>query len=95
MKKTIDFIKRNLTIKPQVGLVLGSGLGVLAEEITNPLTIPYEDIPDFPVSTVEGHAGQLVIELAGVPVMTMQGGFIITRVILCKRLPFLLESCRV
>jgi purine-nucleoside phosphorylase len=76
VKKTIDFIKRNLTIKPQVGLVLGSGLGVLAEEITNPLTIPYEDIPDFPVSTVEGHAGQLVIgELAGVPVMTMQGRF--------------------
>lgn len=76
MIKTIDLIKEKLTIKPQVGLVLGSGLGVLAEEITNPLIIPYEEIPDFPVSTVEGHAGRLVIgELAGVPVMTMQGRF--------------------
>ncbi|KJS22594.1 MAG: purine nucleoside phosphorylase [Clostridiaceae bacterium BRH_c20a] len=74
--KTLNYIKENLKIMPQIGLVLGSGLGVLAEEIKNPVFLPYEDIPGFPVSTVEGHVGRLVIgELAGVPVLTMQGRF--------------------
>lgn len=56
------------------GLILGSGLGPLAEEIENPVIIRYEDIPGFPVSTVEGHAGRLVIgTLEGKSVMCMQG----------------------
>lgn len=76
MKKTIEYLQQKITIKPEIGLILGSGLGVLAEEITDPLYIPYEEIPDFPVSTVEGHAGRLVVgHLAGVPVLTMQGRF--------------------
>lgn len=76
MKETINYIQDRLTTMPEVGLVLGSGLGVLAEEIIDPVIIPYEDIPGFPVSTVEGHAGRLIIgELSGVPVMTMQGRF--------------------
>ena len=62
--------------KPALGLILGSGLGVLAEEIENPTVIPYSDIPHFPVSTVEGHAGQLVVgTLAGKTVAAMQGRF--------------------
>ncbi|MCF8001300.1 MAG: purine-nucleoside phosphorylase [Halanaerobiales bacterium] len=71
-----DYIKSKLDIKPDVGLILGSGLGVLAEEITNRTVIKYEDIPNFPVSTVEGHAGQFVVgHLQDKKVMAMQGRF--------------------
>ena len=60
----------------EVGLVLGSGLGDMAEEIKNPVIINYKDIPNFPVSTVPGHAGRLVIgELQGKNVLCMQGRF--------------------
>lgn len=70
------FIEGKITNLPKVGLILGSGLGVLAEEIDHPIKIKYEDIPGFPVSTVEGHAGQLVIgELMGITVLAMQGRF--------------------
>ncbi len=59
---------------PSVGLILGSGLGDLAEQIENAVRIPYHEIPHFPVSTVEGHAGQLVIgTLMGQTVVAMQG----------------------
>ncbi|MGI6226379.1 MAG: purine-nucleoside phosphorylase [Peptococcales bacterium] len=76
MDTTIQFLRNKINNIPQVGLILGSGLGILAEEITNPLLIPYDEIPEFPVSTVEGHKGQLVIgELSGIPVFTMQGRF--------------------
>ncbi|MEK8127486.1 purine-nucleoside phosphorylase [Paenibacillus filicis] len=60
----------------QIGLVLGSGLGDLAHQVENPITIPYDRVPHFPVSTVEGHAGQFVIgELEGKSVIVMQGRF--------------------
>lgn len=73
MQKTIEFINEKITKKPTIGLVLGSGLGSMAEEI-NGVRIPYKDIPDFPTSTIEGHVGQLVIgELAGKTVVAMQG----------------------
>jgi purine-nucleoside phosphorylase len=76
MEKTIAFLEERITSKPKVGLILGSGLGILADEIQNPVKIKYEMIPGFPVSTVEGHAGQLVIgELKGVTVLAMQGRF--------------------
>lgn len=62
--------------KPQIGLILGSGLGILAEEIKSPTVIKYQDIPGFPASTVAGHKGQLVIgELEGKMVVAMQGRF--------------------
>lgn len=61
-------------VTPRAGLILGSGLGDLAEEIENPVRIPYSEIPHFPVSTVPGHAGRLVIgTLMGQPVVAMQG----------------------
>ncbi len=61
---------------PEIGMILGSGLGVLGDEVENPLIIPYKDIPGFPVSTVADHAGQLVIgSLEGKVVMVMQGRF--------------------
>jgi purine-nucleoside phosphorylase len=71
-----DFLKAKYKHTPKLGLILGSGLGVLADEIENPVKIPYQDIPDFPVSTVEGHAGQLVLgRLGGFEVVAMQGRF--------------------
>lgn len=71
-----DFLKSRMPFTPEVGLILGSGLGVLADEIENPVCVAYSDIPHFPVSTVEGHAGQFVIGmLAGRKVMAMQGRF--------------------
>jgi purine-nucleoside phosphorylase len=71
-----QFLKEKYQNPPKIGLILGSGLGVLAEEIENPVKIPYNEIPDFPVSTVEGHAGQLVFGLInGVDVVAMQGRF--------------------
>ncbi|MDX5475509.1 MAG: purine-nucleoside phosphorylase [Bacillaceae bacterium] len=76
MNSSVSYIKEKLISTPTIGLILGSGLGVLAEEIQSPIVIPYSEIPDFPVSTVEGHAGQLVIgELEGKTVIAMQGRF--------------------
>ncbi len=59
---------------PRVALILGSGLGDLADEIERPTVVPYRDIPHFPVSTVEGHAGELLLGvLQGVDVVAMRG----------------------
>ncbi|MEK3808190.1 purine-nucleoside phosphorylase [Bacillus sp. FSL H8-0547] len=76
IKQSAEFMKEKVKNLPEIGLILGSGLGVLADEIENPVKIPYEDIPNFPVSTVEGHAGQLVFgTLKGANVAAMQGRF--------------------
>lgn len=76
MQEAADFIKGKISVIPEVGLILGSGLGVLAERMENVTKIPYEDIPHFPVSTVEGHAGELVIGKAGGrDVLLMNGRF--------------------
>lgn len=62
--------------QPEIGMILGSGMGVMAEEVESPIHIPYGEIPGFPVSTVEGHAGRFVIgRLEGRNVMVMQGRF--------------------
>ena len=62
--------------KPLVGIVLGSGLGKLAEKIENPIVIPYKEIPGFPVSTAVGHKGNFIAGyLGGKPVIAMQGRF--------------------
>jgi purine-nucleoside phosphorylase len=71
-----DFIRSRTGHTPTVGLVLGSGLGPLADSIEQAAIIPYREIPHFPTSTVAGHAGRLVIgDLAGVTVCAMQGRF--------------------
>jgi purine-nucleoside phosphorylase len=76
IKEAVSYIEPKLTEKPTLGLVLGSGLGVLADEIENPVIIPYQEIPGFTVSTVVGHKGQLVIgTLEGKQVVAMQGRF--------------------
>ena len=76
LKEAAEFIRGRLSGKPEIGLILGSGLGVLADLIEEPLTIPYGEIPHFPVSTVAGHAGELVIgTIAGRQVIMMKGRF--------------------
>ena len=76
IQQSVDFIKSKGNIQPKIGLILGSGLGVLGDEIENATKIKYNDIPNFPISTVEGHAGCLVLgELEGKSVVAMQGRF--------------------
>jgi purine-nucleoside phosphorylase len=68
------FVLAQSALRPQIGLVLGSGLGAFADEMTDAVRIPYADIPAFPRSTAVGHAGQLVVGKSGdVPVVVMQG----------------------
>lgn len=75
-REAAEFIKKRTHIEPTIGLILGSGLGEMAESVDKSVVIPYREIPHFPVSTVEGHKGQLVIgELTGKPVLAMQGRF--------------------
>ncbi len=70
------FIRSKIDKIPRIVLVLGSGLGTLAEEIEDPVVVPYADIPHFPLSTAPGHAGRLVSgRLAGRDVLAMQGRF--------------------
>ncbi|WNS74104.1 purine-nucleoside phosphorylase [Bacillus sp. DTU_2020_1000418_1_SI_GHA_SEK_038] len=76
IQQAAQFLKEKYNLQPVIGLILGSGLGVLGEEVEDALKIPYNEIPNFPVSTVEGHAGNLVFGLLnGVPVAVMQGRF--------------------
>ncbi len=75
-EEAATFIHSSTTYRPTLGLVLGSGLSPLADAVEDAYTLPYGDIPNFPISTVEGHAGRLVIgRLAGVDVCVMQGRF--------------------
>lgn len=71
-----DHLKAHTSVQPKVGIVLGTGLGALADDIDVADAVPYDTIPGFPVSTVETHAGRLLFgTLAGVPVVAMQGRF--------------------
>lgn len=76
IKETAEYIRAQMTTQPHIGIILGTGLGNLATQITDRLEIPYKSIPNFPISTVEGHSGKLIIgKLGGVDVMAMQGRF--------------------
>lgn len=73
-KNAVDVIRQRTTQQPTIGLVLGSGLGSLADTLGNATAIPYDEIPGWPTSTVHGHAGRLVIgELEGHTVVAQQG----------------------
>lgn len=76
INKAADFVKGKINDEAEVGIILGSGLGNLGNRIENSIKIPYADIPEFPVSTVEGHSGQLIFgTLGGKKVVAMQGRF--------------------
>lgn len=76
LQETTSFIKNRYSEAPQIGIVLGSGLGNFSQEIKVEVEIPYNEIPHFPVSTVEGHHGKLIFgELSGKKVVVMAGRF--------------------
>ncbi|MFC7391495.1 purine-nucleoside phosphorylase [Scopulibacillus cellulosilyticus] len=76
INEAMNVIKPELKEQPKIGLILGSGLGVLADELAEAVTISYQKVPYFPESTVKGHAGQFVFgRLEGVPVVAMQGRY--------------------
>lgn len=77
IKEAANFIEQRLgNVKPVIGLVLGSGLGDMANQVEQPIAIDYSEVPHFPVSTVEGHEGRFVAgTLEGKPVIVMQGRF--------------------
>lgn len=76
IQETAAFIKAKIKVAPEIGIILGTGLGHLINEIEDKVSIPYKDIPNFPVSTVEGHIGQLIFgRLGGRNVVAMQGRF--------------------
>ena len=76
IQETASWLKTRMTTNPKTAIILGTGLGQLASEITDKTEIAYSDIPNFPVSTVEGHGGKLIFgKLGGVDILAMQGRF--------------------
>lgn len=74
--QAVEYIKKKIDTPPKIGIVLGSGLGELVSEVQDSVIIPYSDIPGFPVSTVKGHAGNLIFgKLMEKDVVVMQGRF--------------------
>lgn len=72
--EVVDAVKARADISPRIGLILGSGLSHFADSVENPVFIPYGDLPHWPVSTVKGHSGRLVLgQLEGQSVLVMQG----------------------
>lgn len=76
VQQTVNFLKEKTNYTPDFGIILGSGLGDFVHDIEIEFKIPYEDIPNFPVSTVEGHKGYLIFgKIQNIPVVAMQGRF--------------------
>ena len=76
IQETASWLKTKMPSSPKTAIILGSGLGELASEITDAVEIPYGEIPNFPISTVEGHSGKLIFgKLGKKDVMAMKGRF--------------------
>ncbi|GAB1416465.1 purine-nucleoside phosphorylase [Paludibacter sp.] len=76
IQETADYLKKLIKTEPKIGIILGTGLGNLVTQLTETTEIPYEKIPNFPISTVEGHSGKLIIgKLGEKDVLAMQGRF--------------------
>lgn len=76
IKQTADFLRQRAGEMPKLAIILGTGLGNLVDHIEDKLYIPYSEIPNFPVSTVQGHSGNLIFgKMGGKRVMAMQGRF--------------------
>jgi len=74
--ESVEYINQKTKVKPKIAIILGTGLGRLAEDIERKQVIPYDDIPNFPISTAPGHSGNLVLgELGEKKVVAMQGRF--------------------
>ena len=73
-KSAAEYIKTKVNIQPKVGIIFGTGLGSVAELIEEPVYIPYTEVPNFPVSTVEGHIGRFIFgRINNCDVLAMQG----------------------
>jgi len=76
VEEAAAYIRERTQLRPRLGIILGTGLGELAREIEAETTLSYDNIPHFPLSTVESHRGQLIVgHLSGVPVYALQGRF--------------------
>lgn len=76
IQRAAEAVRAQATLRPDIGVILGTGLGGLAGEIAVDATVPYQAIPGFPLSTVESHAGRLLLgDLGGKPIVAMQGRF--------------------
>ena len=76
IQQTADFLRQRAGEMPKLAIILGTGLGNLVDHIDDKLYIPYSEIPNFPVSTVQGHSGNLIFgKMGGKPVIAMQGRF--------------------
>ena len=76
IKETVSYIKSKIDLQPEIGIILGTGLGRMVSEIDIDTVLEYEDIPNFPVSTVESHHGKLIFgKLNGKKIVAMQGRF--------------------
>lgn len=76
IRQTADYLRSKITDIPNTAIILGTGLGELANEITDRVEFPYTEIPNFPISTVEGHSGKLILGMLGTKrVLAMQGRF--------------------
>ena len=76
VQETVKFLKNKGILEPDFGIILGTGLGNLVEKINVEITIPYEEIPNFPVSTVAGHSGELIFgSIGNKKVVAMKGRF--------------------
>ncbi len=76
IQETASWLRQRMTTSPKTAIILGTGLGQLATEITDSYDFHYQEIPNFPISTVEGHSGKLIFgKLGGVDIMAMEGRF--------------------
>src|SRR3954466_2976878 len=76
IREAVTAIQGRCALVPEIGVILGSGLGAVAEQIEDPVVIPYTEIPHFHGTSVEGHAGQMIVgKFQGVPSAFLQGRF--------------------
>ena len=74
LQAAVDLVRSRSSLRPRVALILGSGLGELAERVTTPVRVPFADLPGHPQPTVAGHAGEMVLgRFAGVPTVVWRG----------------------
>src|SRR5690606_31320960 len=76
IRDAVSSIQSRASIRPEIGVILGSGLGSVAEQLDDAVAIPYGEIPDFHATSIEGHSGRMVLgHFAGVPTVFLQGRF--------------------
>ncbi len=74
IQETVDYIESKIEIKPEIAIILGSGLGAVVDLLEDAVHLPYSDIPNFPVSTVKGHSGRLAFgTYAGKNILVQEG----------------------